>query len=341
MLAGDPRFADHLTGDHHPERPARLRALAAAFESPLLEGAVRPIEFAPAPPEVIGLVHPVTMLQRLDDLVGVGGGWVDADTVCSPKSLEAAHLAVGAGLAAVAALQRGEGDAAFCAVRPPGHHATRTQSMGFCLVSNIAIVARTLVDAGERVWIFDFDAHHGNGTQDVFFDDPRVLFVSTHQWPLYPGTGRRTEIGAGDGIGTTINIPLPPEATGDVYLRAFDSIVAPAVERFAPTWLLISAGFDAHREDPLTELGLTAGDFAALTHRATALVPKGRVLAMLEGGYDLRALRDSSLAVLGALTDSDAEVATVIGPDEAPSNGGPGEDAVAATVAHWHRYHYG
>lgn len=341
LIAGDPRFAEHLTGDHHPERPSRLRALSAAFDSPVLDGALRRIEFQPAPPEVIGLVHPHTMLQRLEDMVAVGGGWIDADTACSAQSLDAAHLAVGAGLGAVEALRRGDGDAAFCAVRPPGHHATRTQSMGFCLVSNIAIVARTLVDAGERVWIFDFDAHHGNGTQDVFYDDPRVLFVSTHQWPLYPGTGRRSEIGAGDGIGATINIPLPAAATGDVYLRAFDSVVAPAVERFAPTWLLISAGFDAHREDPLTELGLTAGDFAALTRRATALVPKGRVLAMLEGGYDLRALRDSSLAVLGALTDADRDVEAVIGPDEAPSSGGPGADAVEATVAQWHRYHYG
>ncbi len=173
-------------------------------------------------------------------------------------------LAAGAGLTAVAALQRGEGAAAFCAVRPPGHHATPTESMGFCLVSNIAVVAAALADAGERVWIFDFDAHHGNGTQAVFYDDPRVLFVSTHQWPLYPGTGRRTETGVGAGAGTTVNIPLPPETTGDVYLRAFDEVIAPVVDRFAPTWLLISAGFDAHRADPLTDLGLSAGDFAAL-----------------------------------------------------------------------------
>lgn len=281
------------------------------------------------------------MLQRLEDVVAVGGGWIDADTACSPRSLEAAHLAVGAGLGAVEALRRGEGDAAFCAVRPPGHHATRTQSMGFCLLSNIAIVARTLADAGERVWIFDFDAHHGNGTQDVFYDDPRVLFVSIHQWPLYPGTGRRSEIGDGDGTGTTINIPVPAGATGDVYLRAFDLVVAPAVERFAPTWLLISAGFDAHREDPLTELGLTAGDFAALTRRAVAMAPSGRVLAMLEGGYDLRALRDSSLAVLGALTDAGRAVSAAIGPEEQPSNGGPGDEAVDAAVDQWHRYRYG
>ena len=140
------------------------------------------------------------------------------------------------------------------------------------------------------MWVFDYDAHHGNGTQAAFVDDPRVLFVSMHQWPLYPGTGRVTETGTGAGRGTTMNIPLPPGATGDVYLRAFDDVVAPVVERFAPTWLLISAGFDAHRDDPLTELGLTAGDFGLLTSRALSFVASGRCVAMLEGGYDLDAL---------------------------------------------------
>ncbi len=213
-------------------------------------------------------MHPAAYLDRLDAMSEAGGGWIDADTVMSPRSAAAARLAAGAGLTAVRELRAGTAPAAFCAVRPPGHHATRTDSMGFCLVSNIAVVAAALADAGERVWIFDFDAHHGNGTQDVFYDDPRVLFVSTHQWPLYPGTGWRTETGSGAGAGTTVNIPLPAYATGDVYLKAFDEVIAPAAERFAPTWLLISAGFDAHRDDPITELGLTAGDFAALTARA-------------------------------------------------------------------------
>jgi acetoin utilization deacetylase AcuC-like enzyme len=200
--------------------------------------------------------------------------------------------------------------------------------MGFCIVSNIAIVAAALADAGERVWIFDFDAHHGNGTQDVFYEDPRVLFVSTHQWPLYPGTGRRTETGSGPGVGTTVNVPLPPHTTGDVYLQAFDEVIAPVVDRFRPTWLLISAGFDAHRDDPITDLGLTAGDFAALTSRALQFVPAGRVLAMLEGGYDLDALTASTRAVLGALAGEALST-------EAASNGGPGADAVDAVREVW------
>ena len=176
--------------------------------------------------------------------------------------------------------------------------------MGFCLVSNIAVVAAALADEGERVWVFDFDAHHGNGTQDVFVDDPRVLFVSLHQWPLYPGTGRLTETGSGAGAGTTLNLPMPPGATGDVYLQAFDEVIAPVVERFAPTWLLISAGFDAHRDDPLTELGLTAGDFPLLTRpgdgdgaaRAVRGDARGRLRPRRPGGQHGRACSGRSPA---------------------------------------------
>jgi acetoin utilization deacetylase AcuC-like enzyme len=202
--------------------------------------------------------------------------------------------------------------------------------MGFCLVSNVAVVAAALADEGERVWVFDYDAHHGNGTQAAFEADPRVLFVSLHQWPLYPGTGRMTEVGTGDGLGRTMNLPMPPGATGDVYLRAFDEVIAPLVERFAPTWLLISAGFDAHRADPLTELGLTAGDFALLTTRARTMVPPGRVIAMLEGGYDLDALATSASATLAALAGAEFS-------PERPSAGGPGAETVAAVQDLWER----
>jgi acetoin utilization deacetylase AcuC-like enzyme len=225
-------------------------------------------------------------------------------------------------------MRQGTGDAAFCAVRPPGHHASRSDAMGFCLVSNIAVVAAALADAGERVWIFDYDAHHGNGTQDVFYSDARVLFVSMHQWPLYPGTGRLAETGTGAGDGTTLNLPVPPGTTGDVYLRAFDEVIAPVVERFAPTWLLISAGFDGHRDDPIAELGLTSGDFTMLTRRALEHVPPGRRLAMLEGGYDLDALQACAAGVIGALAGLDIE-------PEKPSAGGPGGAAIDAALARW------
>jgi acetoin utilization deacetylase AcuC-like enzyme len=332
LFATHPLFLEHVTGAHHPERPSRLAAVATAVCQPDLAEAVTPLEPRPAARSDLERVHPAWYLDRLDHLTAAGGGWIDADTVASAQSAAAAALAAGAGLTAVAALQRGEGTAAFCAVRPPGHHATPTESMGFCLVSNIAVVAAALADAGERVWILDFDAHHGNGTQAVFYDDPRVLFVSMHQWPLYPGTGRRSETGAGAGAGTTVNIPLPPETTGDVYARAFDEVVAPVVDRFAPSWLLVSAGFDAHRDDPLTDLGLSAGDFATLTSRAIEHVPEGRTVAMLEGGYDLDALTASTAAVLGVLAGLAPRAAT-----EGVTSGGPGADAVIAAREQWQR----
>jgi acetoin utilization deacetylase AcuC-like enzyme len=332
LFATHPLFLEHVTGAHHPERPSRLAAVATAVCQPDLAAAVTPLEPRPATRSDLERVHPAWYLDRLDHLAAAGGGWIDADTATSAQSAAAAALAAGAGLTAVAALQRGEGAAAFCAVRPPGHHATPTESMGFCLVSNIAVVAAALAEAGERVWIFDFDAHHGNGTQAVFYDDPRVLFVSTHQWPLYPGTGRRTETGVGAGTGTTINVPLPPDTTGDVYLRALDEVIAPVVDRFAPTWLLISAGFDAHRDDPLTDLGLSAGDFAALTSRAIEHVPAGRTVAMLEGGYDLEALTASTAAVLGVLAGLAPSAGT-----ESVTSGGPGAEAVIAVRDQWQR----
>ena len=249
-----------------------------------------------------------------------------------PERLQAVLDGVAlAGLTAVHALQQGRADAAFCAVRPPGHHATRDESMGFCFVNNVAVVAAALADQGERVMIFDYDAHHGNGTQAVFYHDPRVLFVSLHQWPLYPGTGRHTEVGEGPARGSTVNVPLPPGATGDVYLYAFDELVAPIADRFAPTWIIVSAGFDAHRNDPITELALAAGDYAPLTRRVLSLVPAGRRLVMLEGGYDLDALTFSSATVLREMAGETGA------PIEPATSGGPGGGAVRHARDYWER----
>ncbi len=325
LVVTDERFLDHRPGRRHPERPARLEAVWSGLKSAGLEDALVRREPRPAADEDLLRCHPSDHLAALVEIDTAGGGLVDTDTVMSPGSWSAARLAAGAGLVAVAALQAGEADVAFCAVRPPGHHATPNRAMGFCLVNNLAVTAASLVEAGERVAIVDIDAHHGNGTQDVFYGDPRVLFVSIHQWPLYPGTGAEEEVGTGKGVGTTLNLPIPAGSAGDTYRHALDQVVIPAVDRFVPDWLLISAGYDAHRADPLTDLGLTSGDFADLTTGLVGLVPRSRCVLFLEGGYDLEALADSS----------GASVAAAVGVDhrpELPTGDGPGRDVVDRVV---------
>lgn len=314
---------DHVAGRSHPERPDRLRAVWAGLEDSDLGSDVIVRTSDEVQLDRIESVHERAHIDSLLRIDAAGGGRIDPDTAANEASWRAARLAAGAGLVAMEGLDRGEATAAFCAVRPPGHHATRTTAMGFCLLNNIALVARALADRGERVLVFDYDAHHGNGTQDVFYDDSRVLFVSLHQWPLYPGTGAVDEVGSADGVGTTINLPMPAGATGDRYRQAWDDVIAPVVDSFSPTWLLISAGFDAHEADPLTDLGLTSGDFADLTTQAMSVVGPGRTIAFLEGGYDLQALRDSTRAVLSALVGVECH-------PESPTSGGPGSEAVAA-----------
>jgi acetoin utilization deacetylase AcuC-like enzyme len=323
LVATDPRFEAHDPGRGHPERPARVRAVLEGLEADEIRDAITLLEPRLATRAELERVHAPSYLDKLERFCARGGGPIDRDTAASAASWEAATYAAGAGLAAVDALEGDKGVAAFCAVRPPGHHAVPSGAMGFCLLNNVAITAASLRDRGERVLIVDWDAHHGNGTQEIFWTDPQVLYVSFHEWPLYPGTGRLDERGAGRGAGTTVNFPLPAGATGDVYLAALDTVVAPIVEVFAPTWVLISAGFDAHRADPLTGLGLSAGDYAALTERALALGPAGRTVAFLEGGYDLDALRDSVSATASGLIGETVQ-------PEPPTGGGPGLTVVRA-----------
>ena len=313
-----PSCLEHLAGPRHPERPERLAAVLAGAQHPDVVDALLPIEATAAALDALHLVHPVEFTQRIATICANGGGRLDPDTFASPRSWDAARHAAGAALTAIDVLDAGRATSAFCAVRPPGHHATPTQGMGFCILSNIAIAARSLAERGERVMIFDFDAHHGNGTEAVFWDDPRVLFVSLHQSPLYPGTGATTDVGGPDAVGTTLNVPVHPGTTGDRYLEAFDERVAPVAADFQPTWVLISAGFDAHRADPITDLGLSAADYPALVQRAFGLVAPGRRIAMLEGGYDLGALERSVTACLAAMADAPHPGLT-----ERPTNGGP------------------
>ena len=317
LLVTDERFLSHEAGSRHPEQPARLSAVWEGLAAADLGDALVRVEPRPAEVEELLVVHPSSHLSRLEMIDAAGGGRVDPDTVMGPDSWEAARLAAGAGLVAIDALKKGVADFAFCAVRPPGHHAMPDRSMGFCLLNNVAVAAAALANAGQKVVIVDLDAHHGNGTQDAFYGDDRVLFVSCHQWPLYPGTGAADEVGTGAGIGTTVNLPVPPGTAGDDYRYAMDSLVVPVVENFKPDWLLISAGFDAHRADPLTDLGLTSGDYADLMGSLANLVSTGRVIAFLEGGYDLAALSDSVGASVAALLGIDHR------PEAASGTAGP------------------
>ncbi|MFO0762021.1 MAG: histone deacetylase [Byssovorax sp.] len=305
-LADDPLFLRHRSRGYHPERPERLGAARRAIERVAEEGLVAsPLPPRDATPAELGRAHDAGYLAELARLAGHHAA-LDADTYVSPDSVAAAYRAAGATIAMVEALLAPEGPRTGVALlRPPGHHATRDRGMGFCLLNNAAIGALHALDRGlARVAIVDWDVHHGNGTQDIFWTDPRVLYVSLHQAPFYPGTGAREETGEGPGQGTTLNVPLSEGATSAAFHLAFTRVILPALRAFAPELVLVSAGFDAHVRDPLASMLVDEaayGSMAASLAQVAAESAGGRIALLLEGGYDLSAIELSLAASIRGL----------------------------------------
>ena len=301
----DDLFLNHRPLGEHPERPERLVAIATALAASELRGRYRHLAPRPATQEELERVHTADYLHslwtRMGDQNPNGSGWLDPDTYYGPGTYKAALNAAGGTIELALRVLGSTADNGFALVRPPGHHASQGRAMGFCLLNNIALAATAARVQGARVAIVDFVVHHGNGTEEIFAADSSVLFISTHQFPFYPGTGAVTAVGEGAARGTKINIPLPEGSSGPEYRLAWKRVVMPALRRFAPDLILVSAGFDAHARDPLAGMALHEDDYAQLVHQLLQVQP--RLVAVLEGGYHLEALAASVLAVLRVLVD--------------------------------------
>jgi len=315
VVADDALFLKHVAPPEHPERGERLLAVRAGLERALGSlgpgHAYTPLSLSDASDEQLARVHDPAYIARLGHLAG-RSGYLDSDTYLSPDSVAAARRAAGSVVALVDALHTGQALTGIALPRPPGHHALADRAMGFCLLNNVAIgVAQARARGYERVLVLDWDVHHGNGTEAIFYTDPSVLFVSLHEYPSYPGTGAATDLGGGEGRGRTVNLPLPPGATDAVYAAAFERLVLPIIEEFAPDFALVSCGFDAHARDPLAQMLLSAQAYANMTSALLGVLPERCPLGVvLEGGYDLSALTDSSEAVAKALFGAPPSPAT-------------------------------
>jgi acetoin utilization deacetylase AcuC-like enzyme len=302
----DPIYLKHDTGGH-VENAQRLEAIISYLEQTGLKSQLTLIKPRPASIEEIALVHQKQYIKEIEETAQRGGGWLDPDTVMSPDSYQVALYAAGGLIRAVEAVMAGEIASAFALVRPPGHHATSRYAKGFCLFNNIAIATEYALAEYkklERVLIIDFDVHHGNGTQETFYDNPQVMYISTHEYPFYPGTGSLEETGTGAAEGTTINIPLPAGCGDREYLKVFEQIIVPAAKRFNPQFILVSAGYDGYWADPLAMMEVSVSGFARMAEIIKGLADElcnGRLVFTLEGGYNLDALAASVKATFDVL----------------------------------------
>ena len=301
----DEVFAGHRPPSAHPERPERIVAVTRCLRDIGLDARGIQLPSRPATEGELGRVHAAGYIDELSSALPGNSGWLDPDTYFSPGTWDAALAAAGGAVDVTRAVMSGRVKRGLAAVRPPGHHAEADTAMGFCLFNNIAVAARIARDDGAaRVAIVDWDVHHGNGTQHMFYSDPSVLFMSVHQYPFYPGTGAPDEIGSGDGRGATINVALPAGCGDADYDAAFDEVLMPALRRFAPDLVLVSAGFDGHAADPVASMRLSTEGYGRLTQRvciAADAVADGRVVAVLEGGYDLDGLAGGVAAMVEAM----------------------------------------
>lgn len=327
-VVSDPAFLAHVAGPMHPESPGRLRAIEAVLDAAPIAGVQRASP-RPATREELLRVHDTAHVEHVLSLAGKSAQ-LDGDTAMSPGSADAALLAAGAACALTTSVLRGEARNGFALVRPPGHHAERAHAMGFCLFNNIAVAADAARAAGaSRVMILDWDVHHGNGTQHTFESRRDVLFCSAHQFPFYPGTGAPSEIGTGDGAGFTVNVALPGGMGDADYGAVFHDVFLPIAQKFRPELVLVSAGFDPHRADPLGGMNVTERGFAAMASATKSLAEEvcgGKLVLLLEGGYDLNGLAQSTHACLEVLAGRRDEF------PQGASN--QARDAIAATLRH-------
>jgi acetoin utilization deacetylase AcuC-like enzyme len=329
VVALSPHAMRHDTGHHHPERPERLDAVYQGIAESGLD--LAQVEAPAIDRTDLALVHDPVYIEAIEGFCLSGGGALDMDTIVSPESWEAALTAAG-GVKALVELLRGKEDAVgFALCRPPGHHALRARAMGFCLFNNVAVVAAWLRAGGERVAILDWDVHHGNGTQALVASDPGTLYVSVHQDRFYPFEGHPDDIETG-AKGTTVNVALPAGTGGDVFRVAWESLVLPVVTQFAPDWVLVSAGFDAHTEDPLADLDLLDADYGWMASRLARAHPANRTVFALEGGYDLDGLRHSARSTVLGMSGVEEFGPPLASP---PYSAVALEEAAAAVSRHW------